>query len=214
MNDRLPYETLIAGKLEALPPLPAMADAIWSRISDELDNEMPTDDAGSGNAGPGSASGGAYLWPGIGLLLLVVAGLVFWNKQKDAPAFIPTTPIDSNAVAAPPASEGPLPPGGHRENEIIYQEQLPAAVADSSSEESDMPSAGQSTTLSLDSTAAVESKTVLDVQKSVGNKIEETPGAAIKSMDSPAVKKPRGVTGIDQKEYRIVPGKKDSTKKN
>ena len=32
MSQATPYEQLIAAKLEQLPPLPEMADAIWLRI--------------------------------------------------------------------------------------------------------------------------------------------------------------------------------------
>jgi hypothetical protein len=67
MSASFPYEQLIARKLEELPLLPEMADAIWARITAELDAD-PGDDFGGdefdgggggepGGSGPGSVSG-------------------------------------------------------------------------------------------------------------------------------------------------------------
>ena len=82
MDHKQAYEQIITGKLNALP-LPDMADAIWSRIEDQLDIDMPEDDGGGNDPAP--PSGGS--WPGrAGLFAFITAFitifLIYKNNKK------------------------------------------------------------------------------------------------------------------------------------
>lgn len=72
MNNRTTYEQLIADKLQQLP-IPDMADAIWARIEQQLNVEMPVDDQGLNNT-PGSSSPG-FRFPGNTMLYIFIAAL-------------------------------------------------------------------------------------------------------------------------------------------
>jgi hypothetical protein len=72
MNNRTTYEQLIADKLQQLP-IPDMADAIWARIEQQLNVEMPVDDQGPNNT-PGSSSPG-FRFPGNTMLYIFIAAL-------------------------------------------------------------------------------------------------------------------------------------------
>ena len=84
MNQKKAYEQTIAVKLEAIP-LPDMADAIWARIENQLDIDMPTDDGG-GNSTPDAPSG--FGWIGGSVLFVFAVALVSFfiinnnNKNK------------------------------------------------------------------------------------------------------------------------------------
>lgn len=72
MNNRTTYEQLIADKLQQLP-IPDMADAIWARIEQQLNVEMPVDDQGPNNT-PGSSSPG-FRFPGNTMLYIFIVAL-------------------------------------------------------------------------------------------------------------------------------------------
>lgn len=80
MNQLKAYEITIKGKLEAIP-LPDMEDAIWARIEAQLDTDMPTDD---GNNGPfDSPTGPWILGSSILAFLLTLLTLYYTQKNSD-----------------------------------------------------------------------------------------------------------------------------------
>ncbi|MBL0884509.1 MAG: hypothetical protein IBJ16_14400 [Chitinophagaceae bacterium] len=80
MNQPATYEQLIAAKLQELSA-PAKIDAIWARIEQQLDVEMPTDESGPTDTGASSHPG--FYFPGSKLLyvmLAAVAGIYFLTR--------------------------------------------------------------------------------------------------------------------------------------
>lgn len=221
MNDRLTYEELIAAKLEQLPAMPAMADAIWARISGELDREMPADEGGDTGNGPSGGGFGfnTWLWPGAGLLLLALAGLIFYSQQDYAPAaLMPARKTETPLRQAPPAIS--LPGDGSPQD---YRKNRSNSVPGRSSGDTTQVAPQEAgwlppPLLRIDSGMA---NTVPDMPPDSGNhQPSPAAGSGVQiekstiQQDTPVVKRPKGVPGISNSDYRIVPGKKDSTRKN
>jgi hypothetical protein len=217
MNERPTYEALIAERLEALSPLTGMADAIWARISEELDNEMPqSDDTNGPTNGTGGQSGPA-LGPVIGLIILAVAGLVFWWNQSGNNLIKRQPNVPAVQIPAP-AAKGtktvePSPDVGQKNNTTISNLQ-----ADSTSIAA--PDQQQDAVAPFITPSLQAERTMRPVEDS-GSKAFTAPRnptiTGVKApvfpprqTDTPVIKKPRGVTGINSSDYRIVPAKKDS----
>lgn len=219
MNERLTYESLIAAKLEQLAPLPALADDIWARISADLDREMPTDEPeGPSGGGPSLPGTGGMLWPGLGALLLAVAGLLYWNSQRPGlpvPARAPQpVPADSRPASIAPADTGP-PKGAYQQppSDVRPTVALPVSPSDSV----DAPATGQPAVPALQppddarpqpAASASQELPAAPPPATAADKVAPPP-----AIDTPIKKKPRGVTGISNSDYRIVPDKKDSSRK-
>lgn len=217
MNDRLSYESIIAARLEQLPPQPAMADAIWSRIIDELDKDLPNDGGIDSNNGPGNGPGsmGNAWWTGMGAIVLLVAAILYMAKRKSpvirtvAPAKLDSAVIatPTTATAAPPVSKSP-------DTTAFYRNEQAAPGSETSND--DKVPADTAAHLETGSLPVIESTSLATPILEEANKSKtEEPGVSITSThDSAAAKKPRGVSGLSQRDYRIVPGKKDSARNN
>ncbi|MCU0396064.1 MAG: hypothetical protein MUF29_09140 [Chitinophagaceae bacterium] len=219
MNERLTYESLIAAKLEQLAPLPALADDIWARISADLDREMPTDESEAPSGGGPSLPGtGGMLWPGLGALLLAVAGLLYWYSQRSGipvPAPSPqSVPADARPASSLPADTG-SPKGIYQQPAAVARpvEAMPVPLADSAA----APSTGKLPPPVLPlpddsrpqpAASASQEPPPGQPPATAGDKASPPP-----AIDTPIKKKPRGVTGISNNDYRIVPDKKDSARK-
>lgn len=188
MNEHLPYEVIIAQKLQDLPS-PDMADAIWTRIEKQLDIDMPTDDGGNAPSSPTSGGwiGGAAF--GLFVAALITIFLLYRNEKSTTPQVqpqsIPATqsPVENsndtvraaepnNIILRPPASDAEPPPPGV----AAPQATLP------------------------DSNAANE---VTNLPDSVRSAPVISPPQQQPVQDS--VKPRRGVAGISDSNYRIVP---------
>lgn len=218
MNDRLPYESLIAAKLEQLPPLPAMADAIWSRISDDLDRELPNDGGMDGNSGPANGAGslGNIWWPGMGAFVLLVAGMFYWSNKKTPvnSTLTPAKPDSAESVVPQPSTSAPP-----AKNESVTTVPYSAGRSDSaqyeSRHENALPLTAAPPSSPDSATIAQPQPQATPLMTDESKPREEPPKVAVTSLpDSATGKKSKGITGLSQKDYRIVPGKKDSTKKN
>lgn len=220
MNERLAYEELIAAKLEQLAPLPAMADAIWSRISDELDREMPTDDGGAPDGGGGSAlpGTGGFAWPGLGLIILAAAGLLYWNtRPKQNNTTTPSMPATS--VQSSPVANDTSPP----ENTLPYKDELTPASRQQLNANGSLQDTASVNDVNISSLDKLQPDTAASRPMPLIN--QPAPGlqqpdlvpnekpAAQTNVDTPPAKKSRGVTGINNSDYRIVPDRKDTTKR-
>ncbi|QGW27312.1 hypothetical protein [Phnomibacter ginsenosidimutans] len=223
MNERQPYELLIAAKLEALPAMPAMADAIWARISRELDNDLPPDDP-EPPAPPTSPAGtptGALRWPGMAIVLIAAAGLWLWYQRSTpnhatAPASNSTPAVQTDTTVASPNPLAPVsaspPPANavgttalpesrpadtavYNNNGLVLPPDLPASQ-DAANNAASLNNQPEKTTSGNPSTVPVASPPNLQ--------------PAAKNADTTAGKKPRGVPGINRNDYRIAPPKKDS----
>lgn len=217
MNDQLSYESIIAARLEQLPPLPAMADAIWSRISDELDKEMPNDRGVDNNNGPGSGPGsiGNAWWTGMGAIVLLVA-TVFYMAKRKVPAIRAGAPNKTDsALMATPSPAVSEPSGNNRADTTAVYRPLPPITVPQATADHSLPvdSVNQS---EADSMPVVESKTIIAPLLADDKHLpkDESTVPFVSSPDTAVIKKSKGVSGLSQKEYRIVPGKKDSTRKS
>lgn len=198
MDQRTAYELTITEKLRQLP-VPDMQDAIWSRIEAQLDIDMPADDGG-GSAGPQSPDWKNLLGR-IGPFAVVVAVVTIFlinrSSRKNKPVQqrnqFPTT-----QTSTPSNNPSTAPPGRNRSAPATYpatSNPNPGPVVQSPGDSVSAPPV----TFSLPPLGDSVLQSPVLVQ---------TPPPLVKT-DSVAKKKPRGVTGITDGDYRIVP-KKDS----
>lgn len=197
MNERLPFEQLIGQKLQSLP-VPDMQDAIWARVKAQLDIDLPSDDGDGGDAPPSPPGPGLIGW-GLSVVIIALVTTLFLLQNK------PQTKdtIDTNTTTEqflPPAEQSTGPPQPSTNTKLKTTAPAPSGEAAV--------------------TPAVETDSV--AQQDVGLVL---PGAADsvhtnlpppsvsfvppKTDTLPPVKKGRGVKGLKDEDYRIVP-KKDN----
>lgn len=199
MNLKTAYEETITSKLEALA-VPDMADAIWKRIEAQLDLDMPTDD------GPGTPPAPKPRgWvPGKGLIVFVAAlitsFLIYFNQQKSKKNPLPVSTPDSGNIRPLPASPVILEPDRSTE---VKNNRSPAPSSDNPAKE-----AGP---IPAPLPAVIDSSRIIDSAGSVQlPKLNNPVIPAPVQKDTIPVKKGRGVQGISEGDYRIIP-KKDSS---
>ncbi|KIC93279.1 hypothetical protein [Flavihumibacter solisilvae] len=217
MSQVLPYEQLIAAKLEQLPPLPALADDIWLRIEKELDEDPPTGEDGEDNdpSGPVPAGGSGQGWSGWSFLIFLgAASLLLFRETGNIRLndFRLNEPTQTYRMIGPSVAPKPvLQQPDHKDSAISLPPVEPAERLPANSK-------------------VITGVDSLDVKPAVGNqsgiKVPDEPvtrqdsnnllvplsvsGAREKKPDSVSGgrKKPSGIP-ISQDEYRVVP-KKDS----
>ena len=202
MDQRLQYEQLMSEKLQGLS-IPDMEDMIWARIKAQLDIEMPTDeeDDGGDDNGPQSPVSPKPLSWGLSIIIvaLIAAFLLFKNKQtsKENNPSLPviTQPANqpSNQPTGPPADSKittttPLMP------------QLTVRPGDRS-----IDTATMQRDLNLPVGIAVDSAG----SDKPDSMFTQAPPPAINIDTIPTKKKPKGVSGIKEDDYRIVPKNKE-----
>jgi len=196
MNERTTYELTINEKLQHLP-LPNLEDAIWARVKAQLDLDLPSDDGGS--SGPDAPSGSGWTW-GAGVFLFVaafVAAFLFFKKPNQSPST--TTAIPVQTTTAPSTTNQPLQIDS--EQAVGKKGFLPAPNVVTGAPP------GLFTNTAGDSIAAVpENRPAADsLQQST---VLQLPPLQIDTAKPKP--KTRGVQGITDDDYRIVPAKRDS----
>ena len=201
MNQKLPYELTIAEKLELLT-VPDMVDAIWARIETQLDIDMPTDDGPPEPPATPTTGTGNWINTGFLIALIIILFTQVNKQQKNKEISIGKPVIDTQNIpdnkSNPPLNNSPgeiteaVSPSGRNKvkSEVI-------APADSISGNFD--EVGMTEVLPTDSS--------LSKQPEEDNVII-SPALSDQKTDS-TNKKSRGVKGITDENYRIVP-KKDS----
>ncbi|ULQ56717.1 hypothetical protein KJS94_00725 [Flavihumibacter rivuli] len=226
MSQALPYEQLIAEKLEQLPPLPEMADAIWARIEKQLDDEMPTDDTlpDNGPSGPISGSGGLSSLGRLGLLAIGAIILIYWLNYRKADLFSPWVnpqeqldkPVaPENKAVSPGVKDAPGTTAPTGNPGPTVNPSLPVAPGRSDS----VATPDSSLQVSGDSQEALSTEPVLPGNVDDSKKpeiqqgdVKEAPLNPGRIPDSSRIrKKPAGIKGIGPEDYKIVPQKKDSS---
>lgn len=201
MNTPTPYEKLMAAKLDQVP-VPDMADSIWARIELQLDAVVDNPDEHTPETKnqhtPAKKSIIKHIgkgWYGIAGVA-VTATMMWWYTSRpitvpEKPARVKTipatqAPVDSS-VTIPPLEKKlvPVPP----KNDTPHLMELPPPATDS-------PAAPVWVPPPVDSLLIPHYRYVPPVKDTV-----------------PPVKKPRGVPGITEDDYRISV-QKDSTVKN
>ena len=199
MRNKETYENTLTGKLETLP-IPDMEDAIWSRIEAQLDIDLPTDDGGGNTPAPGSPFG--FCWLGGAGLFCVTAILISLfaiTQSKDREGSSTTTFQDPPSEKIDSSSNERPPPGSPRRN-----------APNSSSPNNTINN-------STDSGSRIDTSTNVSIfvpplakdsaQLQPGTSVAFTPP---KDTITRPPKRQRGVRGISDSDYKIVP-KKDST---
>ena len=186
------YEQLIGEKLEQIP-LPDLVESIWARIETELDSDAPDDTHGP-DAGPRGGIFGKGLFVLIGALIMT---FFFFPKNSNQniesnivlPATETITP-ENKPPDLPPANQ----PGANRtvqpKQQVVDSAASPITV---------LPQQVNLTPPKLDDS----------LKANVPSLVVSPPPPVIK--DSAGKKKSRGVKGLNDDDYRIVP-KNDSTR--
>jgi len=193
MSQPTTYEQLIAQKLQELA-VPDQADAIWATIEHQLNIEMPANGSGSGGAGnPGWWIGGGSLFT---LFIATITYIITSRQHPETERRV----IDKPAVIR---HEQPVIKADTSRHVILPIEPTKNKPADVSvPAEPTQTEAGQP--------AATEIPAIPPVQK-----LTETSPVPLPPADTvTAKKKSRGLKGITDADYRIVPSSKNKDKGN
>lgn len=191
------YETIIADKLEHIA-VPDMADAIWVRIKNQLDIDMPPGDDPSPTPGsnPPPSKPSRYISPVI-VTAVILCLFYFSNKNKQQPHIPPVaTPSNSIQISIPQPDHPSSPrakPQPQRKPVVSQQDSLPPGSL--------IPSQDNTTSVLPVMPHADSIITLPPAEKST---LINAP-FLIPASDSVPVKKPKGVRGISDKDYKIVP---------
>jgi len=190
MSQPTTYEQLIAQKLQELP-VPDQADAIWATIEHQLNIEMPN--------GPSSGSGGlnnSNWWMGGTLFILLTAIIIYFFIAKENPR------INKSLKDKPAVFKQEQPLENKPDTAILIVTPADAKIPEGkSSPEIDAPE-------------------IQEVGKNPVNEVEGIPplqnipnGPELRTRPADTVvtrKRPRGVKGITDADYRLTPSSKDS----
>jgi hypothetical protein len=194
MNTPTPYELIVLEKLQTLP-VPDMADAIWARIEQQLDFEMPTDDPDGTPLAAASTSGGWRL-PLLSAAILLIAAIAYLIIAKKPESSIPlreetlqqvrpiadsTIDVPTSCLTAPSARQGA--------SQQKQMPNLPGATAPFDRGQRLIFSPKRQDTVPMVNAPPLLNRPVADTRKH---------------------KRPRGVSGISDIDYKIAPAKKDS----
>lgn len=197
MDQKAIYEITITDKLEQLT-VPDMADAIWARIETQLDIDMPTDDGPS--EPPTKPSWGSD----FGLSLIFIAALIsiiyFVNVKPNADKNDSVASPEKPTIISAPGNEKDKPPPSSNTG-------IPSSPTIRQNDPVN-PFPGNSVITIIDS-AGSASQTITDSAK--GAPVGLTPPVVNPPAVDTTAKKIRGVKGIQDADYRIVPVKTDST---
>jgi hypothetical protein len=196
MDERLQYEQLIGSKLQGLP-IPDMQDAIWARVKAQLDIDLPTSDPDEGSLpqppkGPGSIGWGLS----VVIIALVSTFLILKNKPRvKDDTNNPATTEQTNS----PAVQNTGPPDS---KQSTTRKTAPSADSNSASAPAfviDSATKGDVTAIDNLSMDSAKSKTE--------NNLQITP-AEMRDSTAP-LKKGKGMKGLNDSDYRIVPKTKN-----
>lgn len=206
MNQLTTYEQLIADKLQQLP-VPDMADAIWARIEQRLDVEMPEDPSGPSSSGNHSLPG--FQFPGHIILYCFLAALVsvifYLNRPGQASADLPISSSDNINASSVVNDDQKAPAPPERQRETIYKERADIPV-DMFKESEVAEKAWPVSENPITETKATE----MPVKQELSPIKEIQVLPKVVPLQDSIPKKSRGVKGISSNDYRITPVKKDS----
>jgi hypothetical protein len=197
MDERLKYEQLIGEKLQSLP-IPDMQDAIWARVKAQLDIDLPTDGNDGGND-PQSPSGPGIIGWGLSVVIIALITTFFILKNKPKKQGAKNNSNTTEQVSSPSVqNNGPPLPNSSKVKSTSTpfntsgDNLVPTAINDSASQ------------LDLSVVAPVSGD-------SIQTNLPASPiTVAPPKTDSTAqVKKGRGMQGLNDSSYRIVPKNKN-----
>ncbi len=206
MNHLTTYEQLVANKLQQLP-VPDMADAIWVRIEQQLDVEMPVGKPGDYNNGNSSLPG--FQFPGNIIFYIFFAALVSIVFYLNRPGQYTETSVEpsSKTTTVPTADDrsqkkyaSPL-----KQGETIYTDKADLSV---DPVEEDIVTEKEQPFI-INQTVEEKENEVVKKQE-VPPLIEAVQKKTTAPVQDSIPKKTRGVKGITSNDYRIAPVRKDS----
>lgn len=210
MNNKATYEVIIAQKLEQLP-LPDLQEAIWSRIEDQLDLDMPGDEGGPDAPDAPTSPDWTNLLYKAGPFAVIVAVVTIFIINKNNTAKNRSAQSNKSVPATQQVDRKPATGAGPpvaAENKTAVQKgqtvHYPAAPKEPVSQLVD--SVSQQPVVASTQPPATDS-----VQQAAPTLVQAD--ATEQKPAPPPQKKSRGVKGISASDYRLVP-KKDSTQKN
>jgi hypothetical protein len=208
VNNLTPYEILIAQKTEQVA-VPDMSDSIWASIEQQLDAGPSPDD---GNSGPSKTPPVKGL-PGAGNLLTIftiatIAIALTWfftREKKETPEKIQQPSIFPATEISPPATDSNKLIDLTPKKIIPLQPIIAGKDTLLPSDNYSMPFIDTLNKATIPSPIRTDSVFVSGDNK--------PPVVADTSSVMPPSKKPKGVKGISDNDYKIISTKKDSTKK-
>jgi hypothetical protein len=212
LNLKTTYEEIITEKLEQALPIPDMADAIWARIEMQLDATPDADGDASPSVEsiPAKAIMGKTLAIVIGgILTLIVLFILLKKNAKKREKTKEPPPVQQTIKVNPGISS---PDTASNTGSLIK----PAAIPDNPVKPGTISNSDATPFLKKDSTF---NQPLQNIQKD-STQSAIIPRTVTMPSDSgiivaPPYKKPRGVPGISNDDYKILGGKKDSLiKKN
>ena len=203
MTPKTTYELTITEKLQHLP-LPDQEDAIWARVKNQLDLDLPTDDGG--DSGPDLPSGGSGWMRGAGFFGLVAVFITYFLLSKNNDSLLqPEQTIQTQNT--PPAVSTNIDQRIDSLPNQVYPERnfdplSPPGDPPVTTAENGLP------ILNFDSSVSVPT-TSLVMPDTLQRAVISPPVTVLQDTSAPK-RKIRGVGGITSDDYRIVPAKKDS----
>jgi hypothetical protein len=200
MDERLKYEQLIGSKLQSLP-VPDMQDAIWARVKTQLDLDMPTDD-GNGGSSPQAPSGPTIIGWGLSVVIIGLVTIFFLFKNKPSTKTNSKQPVTIEQTVSPNAqSNSP-----------------PLQKSSTSNKTTNVVGTGANnslTNIGNDSSSIQHQPVTIvpraddSVRTNVAPPFVTVSPPPLADTTSVAKKKGRGMTGLNDSSYRIVPKNKD-----
>lgn len=215
MNQLLPYEQLLSEKIQQAP-VANMADAIWATIAQELDKDLPDD---PGTEPPSSPTGGGaapakpfhfYFATGVVVTALVTTFILTKNNKPTQPSLAPSTqeqktneePVRGDTLSTTRQYNSPTVSGHIPKRDSSQGASALTPLFTIPDSLLDQP-VGR---LASDSASIKENA-------GIGAPVVIALDSAIRQAETPT-KKPRGLPGITDDDYKLRMEKKDSTKKN
>ncbi|HEY0897150.1 MAG TPA: hypothetical protein VGE15_11410 [Sphingobacteriaceae bacterium] len=187
MNQPTTYEQLIAQKLQELA-VPDQANAIWATIEHQLNIEMPGNDPGSGGGGHGN------WWMGGGSLLTLFVAVVTYISVSNQ-NFENRRPLNER-----PAVQHPRP---------VKKSQPDAPKDDRSKTVRPRPDINEKPAKQAGKPIVRDSLVNTNPPVAAPDPLQ-VPAAA---DTVPPTKKSRGVRGISDADYRLIPARKDTLRR-
>jgi hypothetical protein len=197
MDQRLQYEQLIGTKLEGGLSIPNMEDMIWARVKAQLDIDLPTDEDGGGDDGPQSPIGRGPLRWAIPAVVIALISIFFLFKNKPATTENTSSPIITQPVNEPPSQATGPPPAI---NEIITPAPRSPQVTTTPGASPVDSSSGQQVL-----TPPITGGILDSIKTGKPDSLFTFTPPPVKTDTIPAKKKGKGVSGLKDDDYRIVP---------
>jgi len=205
MNQKTTYELTITEKLEQLTA-PDMVDAIWARIEAQLDIDLPTDEGPSNP--PATPTSGPRKWLNRGFIIAAVAVVLIYlfnNRKQNIP--VEDQPTINAPVTSPNNTENPVRNNSPGSNNANTQQDNASGVNTSVPDKVNVDTSASAPTTG-------PAQFIPDSNAVQTNKLPViTPPLVMQQKNPPpdTTKKGRGVKGITDADYKIVP-KKDTVK--